>query len=387
MTRQNNKAMWAIGLVSVLLGLLWLRLHGPWRSPSAPLPQSHEASTAQLRGLSGSVGSGPFASGEAPAEAVEKLPMPPCWEGLLALDERPSLLSLRDALRAAISGEDPLLIDYLQERLAEVIGGDPASALTVVGWATESGPPLSSHLLTAVKHTAAVQQKAVADKLLALGADGKQGLDVRRAALDALETQRTLPPDALGQLKSVAMDQDADEVAWMATRTIGKVMTEEFGRGGSVGSYMKELLDIGQHSADTAVRSLALEMPSYANIPVDKSALAQLGQALARDPDRAVREMAAFRLGLSRDPGEALSHLGGAFAGERDLCVRAAIFRFAVRAAGSKALPLLDKLSKIEPRLRPDYEDYAAIYARGTVDFARVWLEKPERIQCLDEGE
>ncbi len=387
MTRRNKKTLWAIGLGSVLLGLLWLRLHGPWRSPSAPLPPSNESASTPLHGLSGSVGSGPFTSGEAAAEAVEKLPIPPCWEGLFALDEHPSLLSLRDALRAAIAGEDPLLIDYLQERLAEVIGEDSGSALAVVGWATESGPPLSNHLLAAVKHTAAVQQKAVADKLLALGADGKQGLDVRRAALDALETQRTLSPDALGQLKSVAMDQHADEVAWMATRTIGKVMTEEFGRSGSAGSYMKELLDIGQHSADTAVRSLALEMPSYGNIPVDKSALSQLGQVLARDSDRAVREMAAFRLGLSRDPGEALSHLGGAFAGERDLCVRAAIFRFAVRAAGSKALPLLDKLSKIEPRLRPDYEDYAAIYARGTVDFARVWLEKPERIQCLDEGE
>ena len=271
-----------MGLGSVLLGLLWLRLHGPWRNSSAPLPQSHESASAQLNGLSGSVGSGPLVSSEASAEAVEKLPIPPCWEGLFALDEHPSLLSLRDALRAAIAGEDPLLIDYLQERLAEVIGGDPASALAVVGWATESGPPLSNHLLAAVKHTAAVQQKAVADKLLALGADGKQGLDVRRAALDALETQRTLSPDALGQLKSVAMDQHADEVAWMATRTIGKVMTEEFGRSGAADSYMKELLDIGQHSADTAVRSLALEMPSYGNIPVDKSALPQSGQVLAR---------------------------------------------------------------------------------------------------------
>ena len=56
-----------------------------------------------------------------------------------------------------------------------------------------------------------------------------------------------------------------------------------------------------------------------------------------------------------------------------------------MRAAGEKALPFLDKLSKIDPRLRPDYEDFVAIYARGTVDFARVWLEKPERIQCLDD--
>ena len=54
MTWRNKKALWAMGLGSVLLGLLWLRLHGPWRNPSAPLPQSDESASAQLNGLSGS---------------------------------------------------------------------------------------------------------------------------------------------------------------------------------------------------------------------------------------------------------------------------------------------------------------------------------------------
>ncbi len=374
--------MWATGLVLTLAVGLWLRQHGPQRTTAAPRADAVARATQPTSGwASGGASAGP----EDPAAVVEQLPIPPCWDGLFALDAHPSLGSLRDALHKALRGGDPLLLDYLQERLGEVVGSDAAAALQVVGWATEAGPPLSTHLLAALKTTPAVQQTAVADKLLALGADAKQGLDVRRAALDALETQRTLSPPMLAQLRGVAMDDHADEVAWMATRTLGKIMTDEFQRSGSAGTYLQELLEIGQHSGEPAVRALALEMPSYANIPVDKSALTALGQVLSRDPDRSVREMAAFRLGLSREPEQALTYLSSAFAGERDLCVRWAIFRFAVRAAGAKALPLLDKLSTLEPRLRPDYEDFVAIYARGTVDFARVWLEKKERIQCLDE--
>lgn len=316
---------------------------------------------------------------------VEQLPAPPCWEGLLELDEHASLASLKQALIAAVGSGDPLLLTYLEQRLTEVIGADATSALAVIGWARESGPPLSNHLLASVKGAAAVQQGAVAEQLATLGADGKQSLELRRAALEALESQRSLGPSMLSRLKGVAMDEHSDEAAWTATRTIGRVMTEEAQHGGATSSYMKELLDIGQHSSEAAVRSLALEMPSYGNIPVERSALPALGKILSRDPDRAVREMAAFRLGLSRDADQSLSLLSSSFDGEKDLCVRWAIFRFAVRAAGAKALPLLDKLSTIEPRLRPDYEDFRAIYARGTTDFARVWLEKPERIHCEDE--
>lgn len=348
---------------------------GPELATATPQGTDHATSTSGARGNRES----------SPSRPAEQLPVPPCWEGLLDLDEHASLASLKQALLSAVGSGDPLLLTYLEQRLAEVIGADASSALAVIGWARESGPPLSTHLLSAVKSAAAVQQGGVAEQLAALGADGKQSLDLRRAALEALESQRSLGPAMLDRLKGVAMDEHSDEAAWTATRTIGRVMTQEAQHGGATSPYMKELLDIGQHSSEAAVRSLALEMPSYGNIPVERSALPALGQILSRDPDRSVREMAAFRLGLSRDADQSLSLLSSSFEGERDLCVRWAIFRFAVRAAGARALPLLDKLSTIEPRLRPDYEDFRAIYARGTTDFARVWLEKPERIHCEDE--
>ena len=32
-----------------------------------------------------------------------------------------------------------------------------------------------------------------------------------------------------------------------------------------------------------------------------------------------------------------------------------------------------------------DYQDFQRLYAEGTVDFARIWLGKEERHQCLVE--
>lgn len=366
-----------------LIVALWL-LRSPRRpafhreQESEPVAVAPPESAAQGGGKPGQ-----SSPPQGPIQQQEQLPIPPCWEGLLDLDEHATLDSLREAMLGGL--HDPLILEYLEARLSEVIGADTQAALRVLESAKDAGPPLSTHLLAALQKSSAVQKPQVAEKLLALGADGKQSQELRKAALEALETQHSLTPPMLSRLHSIAMDEHSDEAAWLAARTIGKVMTEDFQRGGSAASYLKELLDIGQHSGEAAVRSLALEMPSYANVPMDKSALTVLAQVLARDPDRSTREMAAFRMSLSRDPNQALTLLAAAFDSERDLCVRWAIFRFAVRAAGPRSLPVLDKMSTTDPRLRPDYEDFVAIYARGVVDFARVWQEKRERIQCIDE--
>lgn len=378
--------MMLLAVLALALGL-WLGTRGGGRKSGTQVTKAPSGQPSLAAG-SGSLSPAIVRTAGGPtAPTPEQLPQPPCWSQLVDFDQHASLDSLHRALLAALPAGDALLLQYLEERLAEVIGDDVTRAQSVLGWAEAAGPPLSTHLLAALKQTPAVQRPQIADKLLALGGDANQPLDARRAALEALETQRSLPPERLEGLKAVAMDDHSDEAAWVAARTIGRVMTDEYKRSGTTGPYLKELIDIGQRSGEAAVRSLALEMASYGDIPVDKASLPTLAKVLTSDPDRQVREMAAFRLGLSRDPKAAQAALSSAFSGESDLCVRWAIFRFAVRAGGERALPLLDKLSRIDPRLRPDYDDFVAIYARGVVDFARVWQEKPERIQCLDEGE
>lgn len=374
-------ALIAVLALAVVIGL-WL---GRPRSIARLAPQPESAADPTKSALNRQGGSsGPGAGGGTPAPE-EHIPTPPCWEGLLALDEGGSLDDLLAAL--ALTSDDSLLREYLQERLAQAIGDSSAAALTVIGRAVKAGPPLTGYMLEALKRAPAAQQPKVAEKLLDLGVDGAQSHELRRAALDALDSQHRLPTESIQRLKAVALDDQADEIGWVAARTMGRVMVEDYQRTGHFTEYWHELLDVGHRSTDAAVRSLALEMPSYGDIPVDSGSIDQLSRILKTDPDRQVREMAAFRLGLSREPERALQAFRESFAGESDLCVRWAIFRFAVRAAGAKALPLLAQLATAEPRLRPDYEDFRALYQSGTVDFVRVWLGKPERIQCLDEGE
>lgn len=374
-------ALIAAVMLAVAIGL-WLGRPRPV-ARLASQSGSEPGTTAESVANSGPHGSAGAAGGTPLPE--EHVPTPPCWEGLLALDEGSSLEDLIAALQ--LTSDDPLLREYLQERLAQAIGDNAASALSVIDRAVKAGAPLTGYLMEVVKRAPAAQQGKVVDKLLALGTDAGKSHELRRAAIDALESQRHLGTESIQRLKAVALDDQADEVGWVAARTLGRVMVEDYQHTGRFTDYWHELLDVGHRSTDAAVRALALEMPSYGDIPVDSASIDQLSKILKSDPDRQVREMAAFRLGLSREPERALQAFRESFGGESDLCVRWAIFRFAVRAAGAKSLPLLEQLAAAEPRLRPDYEDFRALYASGNVDFVRVWLGKPERIQCLDEGE
>jgi hypothetical protein len=162
-------------------------------------------------------------------------------------------------------------------------------------------------------------------------------------------------------------------------------MKEDFDRTGTYQPYWKQLLSIGRESEETPVQLLALEMPSYADPVLDGGSVEALAELLRNDPDRSVREMAAHRLSVTRVPDQVLTVYRAAFPAERDECVRWAIFRFAARVAGAGALSLLAKFAAIDPRFKQDHEDFMTLYASGTVDFARIWLGKTERHQCLVE--
>ncbi|NTX03267.1 HEAT repeat domain-containing protein [Myxococcus sp. CA040A] len=320
-----------------------------------------------------------------PKLAVEQLPMPGCWDGLRDLDKTATLDSLREALGVAVGKRDNLLASYLQERLTEVVGQDAGRGLQVVEWAKQASPPELGLYLDALKAAPAVHDAKVSEALLKLGEDRSMPLQNRSAALDALETQRRLSPSDLARLKAVALDETADSTAWVATRTLGRVMKEDFERTGTHAPYWKELLSIAGKSDDMAVRLLALEMPSYSNPLIGSESFDELQRILTTDRERDVREMAAFRLGVTREPEEALKIYEAAFEKEHDVCVRWAIFRFAVRAAGEKALPLLARLAAKDPRFQRDYAEFKQLYASGTVDFARIWLGKGEHHACLVE--
>ena len=68
-----------------------------------------------------------------------------------------------------------------------------------------------------------------------------------------------------------------------------------------------------------------------------------------------------------------------AFKTDTDLCARWAMFRFAARAAGPDALPVMADMAADDPRFAADYQMFAQIYQSGVVDFERVWLLLPDQ--------
>ncbi|HEU4413113.1 MAG TPA: HEAT repeat domain-containing protein [Polyangiaceae bacterium] len=332
---------------------------------------------------------GEAAPGEAarhrPSEE-DVVPMPGCFRGLREFDRHATLADLRAAILRG--GLDQPFAEYLRGRLAELIGGAPERARAVLAWAKEASGAELEVLLGAIKDSAAVHDPGVAESLLATGEDKAAATDLRAAALDALETQHKLEPATMARLKAIALDDGADAPAWLATRTLGRVMKEDFEHGGSFEPYWRELLAIGQTSRETQVQLLALEMPSYADPVLGRESIDALAQIMRTDPDRAVREMAAHRLSVTKDPDKVLAIYRQAFPAERDECVRWAIFRFTVRVAGAGALPLLAEFAAIDRRFKEDHQDFVTLYASGTTDFARIWTGKEERHQCLgEEGE
>ncbi len=372
-------------IVAASAVLMWRGSSPPSESaPASPGSGASSASGAAARGTL-QAEAGPDATPQQKPLAKEQIPIPGCWEGTLAFDQSASLDTFRAALAKAVAAKDRHLATYLQERLTELVGEDAGKALQVLEWAEKSSQPELGVYMEAIKATGAVHQPAVAERLLKMGEDKGAQLLNRAAALDALETQRKLSPSAIQRLKALAMDVTLDSVAWTATRTMGRVMKEDFERTGTYAPYWKELLEIGGKSEDMAVRLLALEMPSYSNPILDGASIEKLSEVLRTDPERDVREMAAFRLAVTQEPQKALEAYQAAFEKEHDLCVRWAMLRFAVRAAGAEAMPVVEKFAQKDPRLQQDYLDFKELYAAGTVDFARIWLDKKEHHDCLVE--
>jgi hypothetical protein len=382
--------------VAVALGALLLIIFGAAllaRRPSSDGEGSEKSSQSDASQSPDGKGSAPapIAQGVGlPKELKPKqdqLPMPGCWQGVAELDKTLSMGNFRQAVAAAIAGRDRMLATYLQERLIDLVGDDEGRALQVVEWAKEAGNEDLSIYIEAVKATAAVHRPAVIDRLLKLGEDKSMTLLHRGAAMDALETQKRFTPTTMARMKAIALDESLDSVSWIATRTIGRVMKEDYERTGTFSPYWKELMDISEKSDDMAVRLLALEMPSYSNplIGKDPQELERLNKIMRTDRERDVREMAAFRLAVTEQPDKALEYYRTAFPQEQDECVRWALFRFAVRVAGAGALPLLQQMAAQDPRFLQDYQEFQKLYAEGTVDFARIWMGVQERHNCIME--
>jgi HEAT repeat protein len=327
--------------------------------------------------------------GARPASAVDERPLSEprhpsltCYAGYLQRETPHGLEGVRAAIHQALARKDTAALGFLEERLAEVIGQDAPAALRVVEWARTAQEPEMSLYLRAVRETDAVRAPAVVDRLTAM-AETHADPGHQANALIALETQQRFEPALLERLTTLAKrDTLATGVALHTVRTLGRVMDNDFQHTGQLEPYMGRLLEVALDSTEADVRALALEMGTYPDARIGDATLRQLAKLQAEDPDPDVREMAARVMSSGRDPRAVLEAFRQSFPREKNECVRWALVRYAVRAAGAGALPLLEDFARQDARFRQDYAEFKSLYDSGLVDFDQVFLGKPNHHRC-----
>jgi hypothetical protein len=301
-----------------------------------------------------------------------------CWTGLDRFDEAITLDRFRDWAGPLVASGDPLVVEYLVDRLAELIGDDEPAAHEVLAWIRDAAGDELFMLCEGLERAPAMQRPAVAEAVAKLALDPTLDDEHRTALVGALDTQKQLAPGVLDGLAGLATTDEPGEAGWLAARTVGRVMLAEVGRGGDATPYVERLLAIGGQSPDAQVRSVALEMPMHADVPVDSAMSARLASIVTSDPDLDVRMTAIHDLSIATDRDQTLQIYENAFRVEQDVCVRWALFRFTARVAGARALTVMARMALIDPRFAPDLETFNRIYSSGVVDFERVWQSLPD---------
>lgn len=315
-----------------------------------------------------------------PGEPEIIFPTPTCRAGITQFDASigqlgtlGDLQSIRTALQQAIASDDPQLGQYLRERLTELIGQDSARALEVIGWAENTHGIELGIYMQAVKDSAAVRDPQVVERLLTMAerhADTQHAV----AALDALETQPSLTPAQLDRLATLGKDKAGGPAAKAAVLAIGKVMENDLER---FEEYVARLLDIAESQVHEDVVALALEMSGTYTQPMFGDVSRQrLANFILHHPSKNVRIGAALVISTARDTEAVLKVYRQAFRESNDLCLRWNMLKFSVRAAGAKALPLIEEFAALDPRFQKDQLDFKDIFASGIVDWEHVWLAK-----------
>lgn len=378
----SGQRPWILGGLAALLVLVGLGLYFFDRGrKQAPHGAKMELSGAQA-GVGRKLGdttqgaTGPAAQEDARRPDFESTT---CWRNLDAFNEGVTIETFRKWAAALLASEDEHVLTYLKERLAELIGADGGRATEVLGWVGDASPREAGVFLSALRSSEAVQLPAVAGQLTAMSLDRSLPLERRAGLLAALDTQKHFDAATLGRLTEVARDASSGEAGWAATRTIGRVLESDYKRSGAQAAYLDKLLTVGSESTDDDIRYLAISMPMHADPILDRSAIDRYAKILTTEGSANGRDAAAHMLSLSQDKARVLGIFASAFRADVDVCARWAMFRFAARAAGKEALPVMADMASVDPRFQDDYRSFEQIYASGVVDFDRVWLSLPDQ--------
>lgn len=339
-----------------------------------------------------------------PAEdgVVDSTPEPPaevgsCWSGLATIGLPEQFLDFPGAVQRAIWANDDRLLEFLHERLTELINEDLSRATSVLGWISTHDDRSSIAIFAqALSESEAVHTPEIREKLLRM-AENHAKPEHQLAALAILETQKSFDDATLSRLEEIAVASVVPEAQDLALMTIGQVMGGTLFREEGGGCNLQDcshlqqsLLDIGNASQSLDQQRLAVEMLTDPAQAMSSEITVQIGDLLQTGSTRWTRQMASQALSFSGNQELALATFRRAFFAEVDFCTRVAIFRDSAVAAGKRALPLMAEFAVAEPELADDYEFFADVYNKGIVDFDQVILElfdkiHPECIEAMDQ--
>ena len=388
--RRPPKIAIALGALALLAAVALIARGSPEDS-GKPESSQAEASGTPPSGPAHAKAAGSTGHGE-PERAREKAPRfngTTCWEDLERFNENVTLGTFREWAAPLLNSRDGLVRDFLQERLTELIGKNPANAIEVLEWSRDAQGKSFRVYLTAVRDSEAVHQPQVATRLMDMGLDTTLPAERRAGLISALDTQKRLAPAALDKLTTLANDPASVDAGWAAARTIARVMKREFKQNASITPYMDKLLTIGAQSPDEEVRYLGQMMPMHAAPLLNAAETERFAKILVGEGNEDGRDAAAHNLSLSLDKGKVLDLFAKTFETEQSLCVKWALFRFSARTAGKRALPVMANMATQDPRFQPIYQDFERIYASGTLDFVRLYNSLPNQdpFNCLDRHE
>jgi len=388
----SQRTPWIVAGLVLLAVLAGVGLISRGAGDEASRAEAAKAATSvgQKQGTSHSGGGGAASGKNAPGAEAEAAPRrfdsTICWRELERFNEAVTIDTFREWATPLLASRDPLVRDYLKERLTELIGNDAAHASRVLGWAREAKGAEFKMLLSALRDSEAAQLPQVATRMMDAGLDTTLEPERRAGVLSALDTQKHFEPAALDRLANFAKDPASGEAGWAATRTIARVMKKDFAQSGDVAPYMKRLLTVGSESPDEQIRYLAQSMPMHAAPLLAEEATERYAKILTTEGNEDGRDAAAHNLSLSKDKARVLQLFAQTFKTDQSVCVRWALFRFSARVAGKDALPVMAEMAVIDPRFQQNYHDFERIYASGTLDFVRVWNSLPNQdpYGCLD---
>lgn len=357
------------------------------------LARAADGDQGAVEGLAEDRGADGFAAGAAPSWVEPGLDTGApgrCWTGLKALASgTESFADMKRAIEAAFLTGDERLLQFLTERLGEMLRADPSLANAVLDWARASQEHgVIAAYAAAIADSGAANRADVRSQLLAMAADSAD-LEHQGAALAMLEGASSLNAGEIDSIVAAGRSVHQDFNSQLAMRTLGVVMERDCAQG--CAEYVDGILDIAEGVPDPDAQRFAAELMTMVPDALPPRAVSALSLQLSESPDAWTRQMASLALASNGATDDVLAIFRDAFARETDFCTRVALFRDAAAAGGPEALPLMKEFAQAEPELLDDYQLFVRVYESGVVAFDQVVHELFDQIhlECAahTEGE